>query len=180
MTQPRPLLLTWTASTPCVRPWDRKRKTSWGVAVGGRLGTSVASVDIVFDDGGAISDAAPDPPLPFRLTGESEQTWYFDPNLAVQYARVSEQMRPTGKPRKARGPVRLGSKKVVTSKKHAPDPWDLTDSQHRQSRAGGEARSAQMAIRSISGARAGRTHQSTHQPDFRMTRRSAAELPRMA
>jgi hypothetical protein len=48
----------------------------------GRGSTSVADVDLLFDDGGAIGNAVHDPPVPFRLIGESEQTWYFDLRLA--------------------------------------------------------------------------------------------------
>ena len=59
----------------------------------GRGATSVAAVDVLFDDGGAISNTAYDPPLPFRLIGESVQTWYFDASFAAGYVSTWRQDR---------------------------------------------------------------------------------------
>ncbi len=88
----------------------------------GRGSTSVVSVDLVFEDGGAVGDAALDPPVPFTLVGESEQSWYLDARLASGYVKAIEQVKPTGQPRAARGRVKLGSKKVVISKNSIPIP----------------------------------------------------------
>jgi hypothetical protein len=88
----------------------------------GRGSTSVASVDLLFDDGGAVGNTTHDPPLPFRLIGESEQSWYFDASFAVAYVSTMEQVKPTGKPHAVRGRVRLGSKRVVISESSLPIP----------------------------------------------------------
>jgi hypothetical protein len=88
----------------------------------GRGETSVASVDLVFDDGGSVSNAAHDPPLPFKLNGESSQTWYIDAHLAFAYAKASESVKPSGKTPSARGRVTLGSSKVVESTTSIPIP----------------------------------------------------------
>lgn len=82
----------------------------------GRGETSIVSVDLVFDDGGSVGDGILDPPLPFRLIGESAQTWYFDAHLASAYAKAIESVMPTGKARAVRGRVALGSGKVMKSK----------------------------------------------------------------
>ncbi len=87
----------------------------------GRGSTSIAEVKLVLDDGMAVNTVL-NPPLPFRLVGESEQTWYFDANLVVAVVRTSEKVMPTGKPRTVRGQVKLGSKKPVMSDNHCPIP----------------------------------------------------------
>jgi hypothetical protein len=76
----------------------------------GRGPTSVVAVGIEFQDGGAISDARLNPPLPFRLDGESEQTWYFEASLASEYVKAFRTPGAT-KPALARGYVRLGGRK---------------------------------------------------------------------
>jgi hypothetical protein len=82
----------------------------------GRGETSIASVDLLFEDGGSVGGGILDPPLPFRLIGESAQTWYFNMQLAVAYAKATESVKPTEKPRAVRGRVILGSRKVIKSK----------------------------------------------------------------
>jgi hypothetical protein len=82
----------------------------------GRGATSIIDIDLSFDDGGAVRMTQPNPPLPFRLEGESAETWYIDARLAMAYATA------TGQQRIARGRVVLGSKKVVRSKNEIPIP----------------------------------------------------------
>jgi hypothetical protein len=86
----------------------------------GRGPTTVASVDLAFDDGAAVGDAALDPPLPFTLAGESEQSWYLSATLVANYANALEQVVPTGAARALRARVRLGSGKVVLSRNSLP------------------------------------------------------------
>jgi hypothetical protein len=88
----------------------------------GRGETSVTSVDLVFDDGGSVGAGVLDPPLPFRLIGDSSQTWYFDVQMAVAYAKAMEGVKPTGKPAVLRGRAMLGSGKVIKSKNAIPIP----------------------------------------------------------
>jgi hypothetical protein len=83
------------------------------VSNAGRGSTSVVSVDLVFNDGGSVASAAQDPPLPFRLEGESEQAWYMEAQLAQRYAAAMQIERPT-----VRAEVRLGGrKKALVSKR---------------------------------------------------------------
>jgi hypothetical protein len=56
------------------------------------------------------------PPLPFKLEGESAQPWYIDAQMPTAYAKAS------GQDRTVRGRVELGSKKVVKSKNYIPVP----------------------------------------------------------
>jgi len=88
----------------------------------GRGSTSVVSVDLAFDDGGALDETVRNPPLPFRLDGESEQSWYIDAQPAFAYAKTVEQIQRTGKPHHVRGRVKLGNRKVVLSKNHVSLP----------------------------------------------------------
>jgi hypothetical protein len=72
--------------------------------------------------GGSLSTPrTDDPPLPFRLEGESERTWYYKATLAEDYAQTTEKVMPSGKPHTVRGRVELGGKKKpVLSKKQGP------------------------------------------------------------
>jgi hypothetical protein len=89
----------------------------------GRGATSVVSVDLVFDDGAAVGNAVLDPPVPFTLTGESEQAWYFPLAFASNYIKALEAVKPSGQSTlDARGRVKLGSKKIVVSTNHVPIP----------------------------------------------------------
>ncbi|MGA8353467.1 MAG: hypothetical protein WB698_04795 [Solirubrobacteraceae bacterium] len=81
------------------------------VSNSGRGETSIASVDVLLPGGGGVDESVHEPPLPFRLAGESEQTWYFDALLAEGYVRVFDEHLPKDKPRTARGRVRLGGRK---------------------------------------------------------------------
>ncbi len=83
------------------------------VSNGGRGETSIASVDVLLPRGGGVSESVHEPPLPFRLPGESEQTWYFDARLAEGYVRVFDKQLPQDKPRTARGRVRLGGRRAA-------------------------------------------------------------------
>ena len=80
------------------------------VSNSGRGETSIASVDVLLPRGGGVSESVHEPPLPFRLVGESEQTWYFDARLADGYVRVFDEVLPKDKPPTARGRVRLGGR----------------------------------------------------------------------
>ncbi len=87
----------------------------------GRAPTSVTSVDLHYSNGAGLSGAylRGSPELPCRMEGETEQTWYFDADLAARFARVFEEAKKTGKPQSvsARGLVRVGGKtKPVISK----------------------------------------------------------------
>lgn len=83
----------------------------------GRGETSVASVDVQLPGGGAVSESLHEPPLPFRLPGESEQTWYFDARLAEGYVRIFDSSLAADVARTARGRVRLGGReKAILSK----------------------------------------------------------------
>jgi hypothetical protein len=79
----------------------------------GRGPTSVVSVDVVFGHGGALGGAyvAGSPDLPFRIDGESEQTWYLDAANVRAAAEAFEAVMKNGKPQFVRGRVRLGGKK---------------------------------------------------------------------
>jgi hypothetical protein len=86
------------------------------VANTGRGGTSVSGVALAFSDGGALLPAPLDPPLPFRLDGEHEQTWYVEAAPARDYAAVSAKVLPDrARNMTARGRVTLGSAKTVFS-----------------------------------------------------------------
>ena len=89
----------------------------------GRGSTSITSVDLAFSDGGAIGITTYDPPLPFRLEGEHEQTWYIDARPAAAYAASSVKVWPDkARNMTVRGRVALGSKKMVSSRNSLPVP----------------------------------------------------------
>jgi hypothetical protein len=44
----------------------------------GRSPTNVLAVAVAFDNGASYSSTTFEPPLPFRLEAESEETWYFN------------------------------------------------------------------------------------------------------
>lgn len=74
----------------------------------GRGETSVVSVDVLLPGGGSTTETRLEPPLPFRLAGQSEQTWHFDARLVEGYVRVFDELLSDDTPRTARGRVRLG------------------------------------------------------------------------
>jgi hypothetical protein len=83
----------------------------------GRGGTSITGIELAFSDGGAVVLTGPDPPLPFRLDGEHEQTWYVEAGLAGAYASTSAQVWPEkAKDMTVQGRVTLGSSKTVSSR----------------------------------------------------------------
>jgi hypothetical protein len=97
------------------------RMPVYGVEVvnSGRGSTSVTTVDIAFSNGAAYSGAyvAGSPQLPFRLDGETEQSWHFDAHLVNSLAVAWEQTQPTGSPHVIRGRVRVaGRAKPILSK----------------------------------------------------------------
>ncbi len=89
----------------------------------GRGPTSVRSVDLLFNDGGAVGLTRVEPQLPHRLEGESDQTWYFDAELARNYVVSVSTVRPwpTGRTPMVRGRVQVGSRDgTVLSKNELP------------------------------------------------------------
>lgn len=79
--------------------------------------TSIVAVDLAFSDGGGRQITQPDPALPYRLEGESEEKWYFEAAPAAAYAATSAKVWPDkARNMTVRGRVKLGSKKVVLSK----------------------------------------------------------------
>jgi hypothetical protein len=80
----------------------------------GRSPTSVVSAGVVYTPGGGGltgSYLPPSPPLPYRLEGESEATWYFDAGQVVFAAQAFEKVMQTGKPYAIRGRVQLGGRR---------------------------------------------------------------------
>jgi hypothetical protein len=77
----------------------------------GRGPTSVTHVDVFFPNGAAYSDPAAPPSLPFRMEGESEQTWVLDRELVERYVKALEWATQTGEPLTIRGRVRVAGKK---------------------------------------------------------------------
>jgi hypothetical protein len=87
------------------------------VANSGRGETSVVSVDLALPGGGAFTETVLQPQLPFRLEGQSEQTWHFDGRVVEGYVRVFDKVLAADVPRTARGRVRLGGReKPILSK----------------------------------------------------------------
>jgi hypothetical protein len=85
----------------------------------GRAPTSVLSIGLLYPNGAVLTNGyvLNSPELPYRIEGESEQTWYFDPGAAAHGAQTFEQEKPTGRPWAVRGRVTVGSKeKPVISK----------------------------------------------------------------
>jgi hypothetical protein len=83
-----------------------------------RGATTVVSVDLAFSDGGSYKMTTPTPPpLPYRLEGEDERTWYLDAGPVNAYAAASRRTWPEKtKNLNLRGRVILGSKKAIRSK----------------------------------------------------------------
>jgi hypothetical protein len=89
----------------------------------GRAPTSVVKLDITFGKGAATSNTVFDPPLPFRLEGESEQTWHFDARLAEAYRETLVKTLPEGTWHLVRGRVWVGGReKPIVSKNQALIP----------------------------------------------------------
>jgi hypothetical protein len=57
----------------------------------GRGPTSIVKLVVLLGNGATWTDAALDPTLPFRLDGESEQTWLVDAPIFIAAARAAEQ-----------------------------------------------------------------------------------------
>lgn len=81
----------------------------------GRGATSVASVGVIYEGGAAFENqAAMDPPLPYRLEGEHEETWRFDGGQVTAYARALASTQLGGQT--IRGQVKIGGRdKAVAS-----------------------------------------------------------------
>jgi hypothetical protein len=114
--------------SPNTAPWERDYIEQQGlgepvVAVTahnlGRGETSISKCDVAVSDGGAYSNTANEPPLPYRLAGESEQTWYFPLEPIRAYVHIRREQ-GAGPDITIRGRVRLGSKKVINSKNSLP------------------------------------------------------------
>jgi hypothetical protein len=87
----------------------------------GRGPTSVTSVTLLFEEGGAVDSSVHQPPLPFRLAGESEQTWHFAAQDAYFYIRAFQQDMTS--PYLVRAAVGLGGKqKPVISRNKVAVP----------------------------------------------------------
>jgi hypothetical protein len=63
-------------------------------------------VAVVFGNGASYSDTLFEPPLPFRLEAESEQTWYFDRDQIEAYAKAMVQVFTPGHALTPRSPRR--------------------------------------------------------------------------
>ena len=75
----------------------------------GRGATSVVSVAILYEGGAAFENqAAMDPPLPYRLEGEHEETWRFDGQQVTAYAAALAATQLGGRTIRAR--VTLGGR----------------------------------------------------------------------
>ncbi len=81
----------------------------------GRGATSVTSVGVHYEGGASFENpAVMDPPLPFRLEGEHEQTWRFDGTQVTAYGKAL--MQTTGTGRVIRGRVQIaGREKAILS-----------------------------------------------------------------
>lgn len=87
----------------------------------GRGSTSIVGILLSVGRGSGITDAKLDPPLPFRLEGESEKTWYFDATLLQGLAEVWSQADPSGSWNAVYAEVRLGgSRKTIVSENTVP------------------------------------------------------------
>jgi hypothetical protein len=87
----------------------------------GRGATSVRSVDLLFSDGGAVGMTRVEPELPHRLEGESDETWYFDAELARSYVAAIGSVRRWTETPMVSGRVDIGSRdKPVVSKNELP------------------------------------------------------------
>jgi hypothetical protein len=86
----------------------------------GRGPTSIVGLDLHFGKGAALTETVFDPPLPFRLDGESEQTWLFDAALAKGYAATLAKTLADGRWDSVRARVSIGGRnKPVESKNEA-------------------------------------------------------------
>jgi hypothetical protein len=121
------LLTWWVARLNAIysHASDPTRFTEPTVAVriynAGRGSTSI--VDILLSVGGrsGVTDAKLDPPLPFRLEGESEKTWHFDARLVQGVAQVWSEAAADSSWDTVHAEVRIGgSRKVVRSENTVP------------------------------------------------------------
>ncbi len=70
-----------------------------------------------------VGDLVLDPPLPFRLQGESEQTWHFDAEHVREVAQAFAEAMPDRSFRAVRGRAQIGGRKrLVVSENEAEIP----------------------------------------------------------
>lgn len=87
----------------------------------GRGSTSIVDILLSVGGGSGVTDAKLDPPLPFRLEGESEKTWHFDARLVQGVAQVWSEAAPDSSWDTVHAEVRIGgSRKVVRSENTVP------------------------------------------------------------
>jgi hypothetical protein len=90
----------------------------------GRSPTSVVSIDLLLPKGASYSQMGFDPPLPFRLEAESEETWHIDADDVRAYAATLTKVLGDGEEwHVVRGRVRVGGRdKPIVSKNEARIP----------------------------------------------------------
>jgi hypothetical protein len=76
----------------------------------GRAPTNIVAVGLLFGNGAAYTETVLNPPVPFRLDAESEQTWYFDRSQLTAYGQGMAQIFKGKNPRSVRARVSVGGK----------------------------------------------------------------------
>jgi hypothetical protein len=84
----------------------------------GRGPTSAVRLDLHFGKGAAVTNTVFDPSLPFRLDGESEQTWLFDAQLAKAYAQTLAKTLPDGHWQTVRARAWIGGREAPIESKN--------------------------------------------------------------
>jgi hypothetical protein len=84
----------------------------------GRSPTNIVNIALLFGSGASYSETVFDPPLPFRLDAESEQTWYFDRGQIETYAKGLGQIFTSGNPLSIRGGATIGGKTAPVRSKN--------------------------------------------------------------
>lgn len=89
----------------------------------GRGPTSIVKLDLDFGKGVVWTDVAFDPPLPFRLDGESDQTWIMVNSLSAISAARAVAQTVEGAPRTIRARAWIGGRdKPIESKNESKVP----------------------------------------------------------